>query len=506
MKKIVIIGAGFGGLAAGAELSRAGLDVTVLEAHIYPGGCAGTFYHKGYRFDAGATLAGGFAPGAPMDRLARHFEIDWEARPASRAMLVHLPDESTIIRWTDSQRWERERREKFGDQAEPFWRWQERTADALWDFALRLPPWPPQGMRDLLNLSINVLAAPRDMLKVAPDFLQPVAAHLKNAPTTFRLFLDAQLLISAQTTSASANALYSAAALDLARQGVAHVPNGMGGMAEKLVKVIQRQGSRVRFRQEVIHITERRDRTFMVKTKRGDSFPADIVIFNLPPWNISKLLDGAIPSRLRQLPEKPRRGWGAFMAYVGIDGKYIPDDISLHHQVLLCEPLGEGNSIFISLSPPWDKERAPDGKRALTISTHTQLQPWWDLYDGYHESYEARKNEYLERVLSLAERVIPGIRQGADLIMPGTPVTFQQFTRRAWGWVGGFPQTNLFQAWGPRLASGLWMVGDTIFPGQSVPAVMLGGLRVAQTIIAKGAGFRRTLRHPYIFQLHNTGD
>ena len=44
MKKVIIIGAGFGGLAAGAELARSGLDVTVLEAHIYQGRCAGTFY------------------------------------------------------------------------------------------------------------------------------------------------------------------------------------------------------------------------------------------------------------------------------------------------------------------------------------------------------------------------------------------------------------------------------------------------------------------------------
>jgi len=178
----------------------------------------------------------------------------------------------------------------------------------------------------------------------------------------------------------------------------------------------------------------------------------------------------------------------------------------LHHQVLLREPLGEGNSIFISLSPPWDKERAPDGKRALTISTHTQLQPWWDIYERDQDRYEARKKEYLQRMLSLAERVIPDINQRADLLMPGTPVTFQHFTRRAWGWVGGFPQTNLFQAWGPRLASGLWIVGDTIFPGQSVPAVMLGGLRVAQTIIAEGAKSHRIFRRPHKFQVHNTGD
>ncbi|MBZ0307841.1 MAG: FAD-dependent oxidoreductase, partial [Anaerolineae bacterium] len=65
MQKIVVIGAGVGGLTAGALLAKDGFDVTVLEAHVYPGGSAGTFYHKGYLFDAGATLAGGFQPNGP---------------------------------------------------------------------------------------------------------------------------------------------------------------------------------------------------------------------------------------------------------------------------------------------------------------------------------------------------------------------------------------------------------------------------------------------------------
>ncbi len=69
-KRIVVIGAGIGGLTTAALLARAGMDVTVLEAHVYPGGCAGTFFHKQYRFDAGATLAGGFYPGGPMDIVA----------------------------------------------------------------------------------------------------------------------------------------------------------------------------------------------------------------------------------------------------------------------------------------------------------------------------------------------------------------------------------------------------------------------------------------------------
>ena len=88
-------------------------------------------------------------------------------------------------------------------------------------------------------------------------------------------------------------------------------------------------------------------------------------------------------------------------------------------------------------------------------------------------------------MLMVAETALPGLREAATLTLPGTPVTFQQFTRRAWGWVGGFPQTSLFQAWGPRLGSNLWMVGDSIFPGQSTAAVALGGVRVARTILAE---------------------
>jgi phytoene dehydrogenase-like protein len=137
----------------------------------------------------------------------------------------------------------------------------------------------------------------------------------------------------------------------------------------------------------------------------------------------------------------------------------------------------------MSLSPEWDQDRAPHGKRALTISTHTQLPPWWHLFYNDLEAYENRKLDYTERLLQAGERVFNNLRAAAELILPGTPITFQRFTRRAWGWVGGFPQTSLFRAWGSRLTQGMWIVGDSIFPGQSVLAIMMGGLRVSQAII-----------------------
>jgi phytoene dehydrogenase-like protein len=140
MNRVVVIGAGVGGLTTAALLSKAGLDVTVLEAHVYPGGCAGTFFHQGYRFDAGATLAAGFDPAGGMTRLGEALDIPWPVERAEAAMAVHLPGGVTITRWTDPERWREERLAAFGPAAEPFWRWQEQTADLLWGLTDRGVP------------------------------------------------------------------------------------------------------------------------------------------------------------------------------------------------------------------------------------------------------------------------------------------------------------------------------------------------------------------------------
>ncbi|ETX02483.1 MAG: hypothetical protein ETSY1_03370 [Candidatus Entotheonella factor] len=496
MVRAVVIGAGIGGLTTAAVLAKHGIDVTVLEAHIYPGGCAGTFFHQGYRFDAGATLAGGFYAGGPMDLVAQAAGIDaWPARASNPAMVVHLPDGTTVTRWTDDRRWA-ERHRVFGPPSDPFWHWQEQTANALWDLALRHPAWPPQTLAEGVQLARHGLswlrADWRHRLRphLLADMFQPLATRLKPARLNpnLKLFVDAQLLIAAQTTSAYANALYGASALDLPRRGVVHFAHGMGAIAETLVQAVRQHGGHVHYRQAVSRIRLANQRPIAVETQRRqqtESFPADIVIANLPPWNIAPLLGDALPRSLQHLPPQPKDGWGAFMVYVGLDQTAVPEGLPLHHQVIVQEPLAEGNSLFLSLSPAWDDHRAPAGQRAITLSTHTALGPWWQLFEDDRAAYEARKAVYVEQMLTAAEQVIPKLRDAATLILPGTPVTFRRFTRRAWGWVGGFPQTHLFRAWGPRLGPNLWMVGDSIFPGQSTAAVALGGMRVARAILAQ---------------------
>lgn len=498
-KNVVVIGAGIGGLTTAAILAQAGLNVTVLEAHVYPGGCAGTFYHKGYRFDAGATLAGGFLPDGPMGVIANRVGIEkWPAHTSEPAMVVHLPDGNAVTRWGDERRWA-ERKNAFGKEGLSFWQWQERTADAMWDLALKTPAWPPQTTREVTDLVRKGISWLSDAAveRLSPQFLQdglrPAGHRLPDTQNhhqaeNLRLFVDAQLLIAAQTTSAYANALYAASALDLPRRGIVHLEGGIGSIAKTIAGAVEQQGGSVHYRQEVEQIVCRKDKygrrqPRYVKTNKN-TFPADAVVANLTPWNIAKLLGDNAPERLKTLPPQPKDGWGAFMIYVGVDGSLIPPDFPLHHQVIAREPLGEGNTVFLSLSPGWDQSRAPDGKRALTISTHTDLAIWWKLYQHDPQEYEQRKQLYMKKMIDLASRAFPLLREKTALTLPGTPVTFQRFTKREWGWVGGFPQTNLFRAWPPKLAPRLWMVGDSIFPGQSTAAVALGGLRVAEAVLA----------------------
>jgi C-3',4' desaturase CrtD len=490
MERVIVVGAGMGGLSTAAVLAKAGFDVTVLEAHVYPGGCAGTFFHQGYRFDAGATLAGGFYPCGPMDKLASAAGVyAWPVLPVDPAMIVHLPDGAQAVRWSDERRWD-SRREVFGEDSGRFFRWQERTADALWDLALRGLPWPPQTPVQALSLFregmdwLRTSSNPGIWPGLAADAFRPLSTRLRGASQRLRMFVDAQLLISAQTTSRYANALYAASALDLPRRGVVHVRGGMGALAETLVETIRSHGGRVRYRNQVTAIRIKHHKPARIEVRRGEPYEADLVVVNLPPWNLSQILESGTPPKKGQEPLHPRDAWGAFTLYIGLDESAIPVDFPLHHQVIVREPLGEGNTVFLSLSSPSDEDRAPLGRRALTISTHTQIDPWWELYHGDRQAYEGCKASYQLRVLAAAERVLPGLREAAELILPGTPVTFQRFTRRARGWVGGYPQTHLFRTRGPRLGQNLWMVGDSIFPGQSTAAVALGGLRVAKDILA----------------------
>ncbi|MGB3640238.1 MAG: NAD(P)-binding protein, partial [Rivularia sp. (in: cyanobacteria)] len=84
--RVVVVGAGIGGLTAGALLAKKNYEVLILDQALVPGGCASTFKRKGFTFDVGATQVAGLEPGGIHHRIFSELEINLpEARPCDPA-------------------------------------------------------------------------------------------------------------------------------------------------------------------------------------------------------------------------------------------------------------------------------------------------------------------------------------------------------------------------------------------------------------------------------------
>jgi phytoene dehydrogenase-like protein len=82
---------------------------------------------------------------------------------------------------------------------------------------------------------------------------------------------------------------------------------------------------------------------------------------------------------------------------------------------------------------------------------------------------------------------LPCVRAHIRYQQAGTPISFWRYTRRHMGMVGGLPQRRWNSgvlSLGPRAAGvrGLWLVGDSTFPGQSTAAVTQSGIRIYNAI------------------------
>lgn len=471
---VVVIGAGAGGLAAGALLARKGAMVTVLEAQEYPGGCAATFSCKGYRFDAGATIGCGFHAGGPMDTLGRELGLVWPVTPLPVAWQYR----HRTLQLDLSQN-RHEIIERF-PLSKAFWAEQSLLAKLLWRLAEGGLSWPVKGPGDLAHLArkgIAGLPGTAHLLKFATKTaFEWLASHGLDGDPDFVRFIDAQLLVSVQTTSPYANAVNAAIALDLPASGAFHVNGGIGTVSELLAGVIEESGGAVLYGRNVIRIDSVRRQVIGLETSDGSALAADFVLADLTPDSLALLTgDGDKPESEKS--EDPE--WSAFTLYLGMDPEQFSALPSRHVQVVgNIGELAEGSSIFISFSPVDEPDRAPEGLCAVTISTHANPGKWFAAKERGGDAYTELKNRYTEKLLDIFSEQFPDARSAIRSITAATPVTWERYTGRFQGRVGGYPQTSLFKVRGPLTRfDNLFLVGDSIFPGQSLPGVVTGARR-----------------------------
>jgi len=183
-------------------------------------------------------------------------------------------------------------------------------------------------------------------------------------------------------------------------------------------------------------------------------------------------------------------GWGAAMLYMIVDSNAVrgPD---AHHLQLVddeSQPFTKGNHVFCSISASDEHERAPDGQRTVTVSTHVPMQELRALdpedQGSYIASIQARMRATIgKRASELLEHTV--------FEMTASPRTFERFTGRHLGYVGGVPRRVGWSHYRPRAlwprqaARDLYLVGDSVLLGQSTLAVALGGVRTAAHIASR---------------------
>jgi phytoene dehydrogenase-like protein len=176
---------------------------------------------------------------------------------------------------------------------------------------------------------------------------------------------------------------------------------------------------------------------------------------------------------------------GAIVVFLGVPESEVSGQVFTHHQLLQAydQPLGNGNNMFVSVSAPDDTDSAPAGFRAVMISTHCTLEEWENLSPA---EYDAPKQAIGERLIGYARRVYPHLAEHPVVYETGTPRTYEAFTRRPRGAVGGVRQTlaNANQNAIPHETRlpGFWLAGDSTFPGLGTVACVLGSRIVAESV------------------------
>lgn len=490
---VIVIGGGMGGMTAAALLSDAGLKTIVLEAAHLPGGCSSSYKKRGGVFETGATTLIGFDPHQPLRYLADKLHLEFPINPIEPSMKVILHNGKELTRYQNLDKWIQESSTVFGQstEQEKFWRLAKRISDTVWKVSLKNSYFPPLEFRDWVSLAKN---DPRDIwiLPYAFKSVTEICSDIGITNPDFLRFLDEQLLISAQSVSKETPMIFGAPALTYTNYTNYYSKGGLLEFVRVLQRKIEDLGSEVKLRRKVIGIEALDESGFKLYTKNGESYRAKHVVSNIPIWDMPSITNGAIQAWFEKYTKRYSKAWGALTFGILIED-HFPDNLPLHTQLHVPSnetiPGSDSRSIFVSISLKGDELRAEKGLRTLNISTHVSTEEWFSIADIEGEAaYQNRKKEATEAVLSLLDRFYLGFdSKRVKEIFAATPVTWQNWVHRYNGRVGGIPQelTRSLLDWTPAKTpfKGLYLCGDTVYPGQGIPGVTLSGINVYSRII-----------------------
>lgn len=482
----IVIGSGFGGLAAAVRLGARGYRVTVLERLDQPGGRASVFRQDGFSFDAGPTIVT-----APF-----LFEELWTLCGRRMADDVRLKALNPFyrIRFEDGV--------TFDCSDDPA---------AMRAEVAKLSPGDVEGYERFLELSREVYRIGFEqlghvtfdsfgtMLKAAPDMVR-LGAWRSVHGTAAKYVRDPRLrtILSFHPLFIGGNpfkvtALYVLISWLERQWGVHFAMGGTGALVKGLVGLIEGQGNRVLLEREVAEITVDGGRATGVRLATGETVAADIVVSNADSaWTYRKLLPASARRTWTDAKlDRARYSMSLFVWYFGTRRRYT--DVP-HHTILMGpryrelltdifdrKILSEDFSLYLHRPTATDPSLAPPGCDAFyVLSPVPNLEGAVD-WSREAEPYRRKIEAHLERTL------LPGLSReviSSRLMLP------PDFESRLLGYRGaafGLEPILTQSAWfRPHNRSSeverLYLVGAGTHPGAGLPGVLTSAKLLDQVV------------------------
>ena len=481
--KVVVIGAGMGGLASAIRLAAAGLCVTVIDMADAPGGKMRTLASAAGPIDAGptvltlpATFDDLFALAG--ERLADHLTL----LPQPLLARHWWPDGSSLDLTTDRDANARAIRAFAGAREEAAFLRFDQLAQGLFD-AFKGPVM--QASRpDLTAVAHAALRAPRLWPALLPGMtLERLLRLYFHDPRLVQLF-------GRYATYVGGRPAHSPAVLALIWRaeaaGVWAVQGGMHGLALALEGLALRLGVTFRYRTKATRILRQGGRVVGVQTADGPTLPCDATVFNGDPAALTQGLLGDAPQQI--LPKKatqPR----SLSAWVWSFAA-IPQGVDLaHHNVFFTEtpkaefgPIGQGQmpdapTLYICAEDRAAAARPTGPERFEIILNAPAGRPTTP------EEYAECHRRTFDRLARFGLTFSP--TPSAPALT--TPAQLAQLFPGSQGAIyGRSPEGAMasFQRPGARTTlPGLYLAGGGTHPGAGVPMAALSGKHAAEAIL-----------------------
>jgi all-trans-retinol 13,14-reductase len=497
---IIIIGAGLGGLTAGAKLSKEGKKVLLIEQHEIPGGCATTFRRRNYKVEVGLNELGGLDEEDIKYRIfnelgvfknVKFIRIPEFYRYAGADLKITVPDDDLEAIELFCKNFPKEKKGiiKFFKRILKIRREINRfsaLSPTLQSLILPIIPFIFPSIAFNMNKTLGGFLGKCIKNEQLKACIAANIAYYHDDPNTMSLLF------------------FSVAQGGFYRGGSYYIRGGSQELSNYLSSVICSNGGKILFNNLATKIIIENSKAIGVEYKPKNDPDKSInrayakyVIANSAIPNVAeKLLSGKEALKLKNKIAGLENSCSFFVVFL-VFKKPLKDIGNKHYITFVnTEPffkLSEWKKLhnddyskrpfFFCDYSQIDAKLADNGIAQGVICSTDYISNWQNLSI---DEYRVKKEKCAQEFLDQLEKVIPGVKDNVDYYEIGTPKTLERYILTPGGSVYGFAQT-VRQAVPRRMAvkspiKNLFFASAWSFPGGGFTGAIMSGYQCARSI------------------------